>query len=350
MAPQRSGVKAPQRVSSDISTGVAIVVIAFTGTLFYHYFHTEGVIIFSGIATVVTLYLFRHKFLDTLYTIGQGVSEAESYLKHEWEVTKRSQGVGFRPNPDRYQSLEELVCDLRDHGLESINMIVGVDFTLSNIENGKRTNKGRSLHDLSTTRGTPYQRVLNILWKTLKNYDDDGIIPTYMFGDTETTNRSVQPLAPDTDDARCQGGDGISAAYVRRLTEGPCELSGPTNFAPLIRKAIEIAKVEQSHHLLIIVTDGVVVNRKDTERAIIEASQYPISIVAVGVGDADFGMMEDFDDKLPQRTFDNFQFVNWTAIITKARGDDKRAEIPFAVAALQEIPDQIAAIKHFGLI
>ncbi len=331
-------------------TGVAVVGIAFMGTLFYHYFHTEGVLIFSGIAAVVSLYMFRHRFYGIFGTIGQGVHQVEAYLHSEWEITKRSQGVGFRPNPDRYHSLEDLTCDLRNYGLEKINMIVGVDFTLSNRENGKRTNHGRSLHDISIVKGTPYQRVLKIIWRALKDYDDDGIIPTYMFGDAQTTNRSVQPLAPGTDDARCQGGEGISEAYMRRITEGPCEMSGPTNFAPLIRKAIEIVKAENSHHILVIVTDGAVVNKKDTEQAIIEASDYALSIVAIGVGDADFSIMEQYDDALPRRRFDNFQFVNWTKIITEARGMDERAEIPFAIAALQEIPDQIAAIQHYGLL
>ena len=56
------------------------------------------------------------------------------------------------------------------------------------------------------------------------------------------------------------------------------------------------------------------------------------------LGDGPWEVMENFDDGLPHREFDNFQFVNENKV--REGGD-----VAFAVAALQEIPDQFRAIK-----
>lgn len=63
--------------------------------------------------------------------------------------------------------------------------------------------------------------------------------------------------------------------------------------------------------------------------------------------------MEEFDDFLPERKFDNFQFVNFTMMMKRAAAQGYTAarwEADFALAALMEIPDQYRAIVELGLL
>lgn len=243
---------------------------------------------------------------------------------------------------DNYKSIEEVQQHLIREGMESSNLIIGIDYTKSNLYTGEKTFQRRCLHDC-TGGPNPYMEVIEVIGKTLEKFDDDKIIPAFGFGDVYTTNLKVFPFYPDKE---CIGFEEVLRRY-KEITPR-IQMSGPTNFAPLISKSIEIVKSQHNaYHILLITTDGQVTNERETINAIVEATNYPISIICIGVGDGPWQTMHEFDDKLPQRRFDNFQFVEFHKLKKKY---SENFESAFALHAMMEVPDQYKAIKKLGLL
>lgn len=254
---------------------------------------------------------------------------------------KKKQSKTFKKIPNTFKTISEVQNAIREEGLESSNLIIGVDFTKSNEWTGKFSFGGHCLHSLSNGQN-PYQAAIEIIGETLSTFDDDGLIPAFGFGDVITTDKHVFPFKYG---GYCLGFQEVLSKYneIARTVV----LSGPTSFAPLIREAIKIViESGYSYHILVIIADGQITNKEENVKAIVEASNYPLSIIMVGVGDGPWDGMEEFDDELPQRKFDNFQFVNFTEIMRKYDGN----RAAFALSALMEIPYQYKYIKELGLL
>lgn len=96
---------------------------------------------------------------------------------------------------DHFNNLKEISSAINMAGLEKSQLIFGIDFTISNLENGTNTFNGRSLHYSDETIRNPYQKVIEILGKTLETFDMDGRIPAFGFGDSKTKDRRVFPFS-----------------------------------------------------------------------------------------------------------------------------------------------------------
>jgi len=273
---------------------------------------------------------------------------------------------------DNYKSLPEVVASLRRGGLESSNLVIGIDFTKSNNWTGDKTFGGKSLHFLAHDDAAPpdfddddndppafdddagddniqgmgmnpYEHVITLFGQILESFDDDNIIPTYGFGDLRTKDKSVFPLH-DPQTQGLEGFEQVIEAYHRVVPT--LKFSGPTSFAPLIEKAIEHTQRDGGYHILLIIADGQVTNADANIAAIVRASHFPLSIIMVGVGDGPWDEMKNFDDNLPQRQFDNFQFVPFAEIMNSVG----HVEHLFALNVLMEIPEQYQLIRRLKLL
>lgn len=134
-----------------------------------------------------------------------------------------------------------------------------------------------------------------------------------------------------------------------RNTLSRVQLFGPTNFSPVILNTIEISRQYQDgkhYFVLLIITDGIISDMHPTIRSIIDASKLPISIIIVGVGNADFGAMDvlDGDDSrlnleghFAER--DIVQFVPLNRFLES--GSFVKSQADLAKVVLAEIPDQM---------
>ncbi|KAI9989374.1 hypothetical protein PInf_019653 [Phytophthora infestans] len=260
--------------------------------------------------------------------------------------------------PDQFSSLPQVTQALRSSGLESCNLIIGIDCTKSNEWSGKRTFGGRSLHDIDDQSAhNPYEDVIETIGRTLRDFDEDNIIPVYGFGDELTCDRAVFTFAE-------HGQAGFPLENIRsryREVVRNVVMAGPTSFAPIINEAVNIVNRTGDYHILVIIADGQVTrsvdipphsvskNEKETIDAITYASNFPLSIVMAGVGDGPWESMIYFDNYLVHRKFDNFQFVEYHKI-TSQFNDPQMKETQFALQALMEIPDQYRTIKAMNYL
>ncbi|KAF9600774.1 hypothetical protein IFM89_012382 [Coptis chinensis] len=83
---------------------------------------------------------------------------------------------------DNYTSLEQVTKALAQAGLESSNLIVGIDFTKSNEWTGARSFNRKCLHDIGNSLNF-YEQAISIIGRSLSAFDEDNLIPCYGFVD-----------------------------------------------------------------------------------------------------------------------------------------------------------------------
>lgn len=223
-------------------------------------------------------------------------------------------------------------------GLE-LNVVVGIDFTGSN---GNPREAG-TLHYLDPTGATKndYEKAISSILSVLSKYDQDQQYPVLGFG--AKYNGVVNHCFQCGPHPEAKGIDGVLDAYHQVFRSG-LVMSSPTDITHVIHKAAERAadaqkKAEafgkQAYTILLVVTDGAVTDVKATADCLARVCDSPLSIVIVGVGNADFASMEFLDDANKSTRRDIAQFVEFNR--------HKESSASLSAATLKEIPDQVVS-------
>jgi len=231
-----------------------------------------------------------------------------------------------------------------------ISFITAIDFTASNGD----ASATDSLHHIDPLgqQLNPYAQAIMSVGQVVEFYDSDKLFPVYGFGAKLAPGQpanhcfaaNFDDRAPDHHPA--PGIAGVLQTYYAAVAR--VVMSGPTLFQQIISQAAALARSTASqgkYYVLLILTDGIINDMQKTIDTLVAASELPLSVLMVGVGDADFENMHILDadqerlkstgGKLAAR--DIVQFVEISKYQTNSRLADKHQ---LAKELLAEIPGQ----------
>ncbi|XP_076448583.1 copine-8-like [Babylonia areolata] len=293
---------------------------------------------------------FIGEFKTTLRELSRGPGEHNRY---ECISAKKKAKKG-----SKYQNsgvVELLSCRIEKvytfldyiRGGTRMHCTFSVDFTASNGD----PKSPSSLHYMNPYRPNPYATAIQSVGHIIQDYDTDKLFPALGFGARLPPDGVVShefALNGNPQNPYCQGIEGVLQAYHKTLHS--VQLYGPTNFAPCINHVARFARAAtggNDYFILLIITDGIITDMPQTCEAIVNASTLPLSIIIVGVGDADFEAMEVLDGdevRLSSRgryaERDIVQFVPMRDFLGRGGDDTAAVQARLAKEVLEEIPDQ----------
>ena len=177
-----------------------------------------------------------------------------------------------------------------------LKLSIGIDFTGSN---GHPLDKD-TLHCIVNDEPNDYERVIKSIGNILSNYNYKQLYPVYGFGAILNNSLYNEPSMcfniNFSENSEIYTINNILKVYRQCLDK--LTFAGPTFFAPIINKVIEnIRRTDNNmeYNILMILTDGVIDDMDSTIDALVEGSYLPLSVIIVGIGNADFSKMDVLD-------------------------------------------------------
>jgi hypothetical protein len=217
-----------------------------------------------------------------------------------------------------------------------LNVLVAVDFTGSNGD----PRKPGTLHHRSSAMND-YEKAISAIVGVLSKYDSDQMFPVLGFG--AKYDGVVNHCFQCGESEEVHGVKGVLEAYHQTFKSG-LVMSSPTVFTEVIETAASRAlssqekakqKGQQAYTILLIVSDGAVSDSQATAAGLQQVCDAPLSIVIVGVGDADFSSMEFLDNANKPHQRDIAQFVQFNKHQTSSAD--------LTSVTLREIPGQLVS-------
>jgi hypothetical protein len=215
-----------------------------------------------------------------------------------------------------------------------LNVMVAIDFTASN---GNPRTPG-TLHHLGSAKND-YEKVISAILGSLAVYDSDQRFPVVGFGAKH--DGVLRHCFQCGTQEEVHGVAGVLDAYRGVFSSGLI-MSEPTVLTEVVEAAAARAACTtkeadengmQVYSILLILTDGGVADVQATAASLNQASDAPLSIVIVGVGDADFSSMQFLDDCSKPGRRDIAQFVQFNK--------HSHDSVALTSETLKEIPNQL---------
>ena len=221
----------------------------------------------------------------------------------------------------------------------TIKLTIGIDFTSSN----KPPEDPTSLHYLGAGMND-YELAIKACGSIVAYYDYNQSFPVDGFGAVIKGHRTANMCFNINfkNNPEIYTIDNVLNEYHNCFNN--ILLAGPTEFCPLVQKVNETIKKENNplkYHILMILTDGIIVDQQKTIDALVEGSFLPLSVIIIGIGNDHFKEMIQLDgDDIPlissngiKRMRDLVQFVPFN----KYKNDPNE----LAAQVLEEVPRQI---------
>lgn len=233
----------------------------------------------------------QHSLTDSVFSEIIHISQLES--------SKDGLTVTLKPNPTitmtsqikiKYSQREMFsFLDYIKSGMQ-INLITGIDFTSKNLP----YNNESSLHYISNTPNV-YEKAITSFGNLLCYYDYDHLFPIYGIGGKKDESQEISYCFPLSSDIKVNGVKSLINSYkesIKKIIPGDTlRLSDMLNES-LANIKSEIDEGINKYYIILLLINEQCSDLKEMKDVLVKASEYPISIFIVGLGNENYEEIE----------------------------------------------------------